>query len=88
LHEEETIILPELQRLYSDQELKAVEAKTYAIMTPDELFEMLQVLFPHMNAYDKKAFLSDIKECQPEKYEIIWPKIQAQMSDHEIAMLL
>ena len=33
LHEEETVILPELQRLYSDEELSKVEFATYNIMT-------------------------------------------------------
>lgn len=87
LHEEETIILPELQRLYSDTELKEVEAKTYVILTPDELIEMLQILFPHMNAADKKAFLSDIKESQPEKYATIWPEIKSQISAHELPLV-
>ncbi len=68
LHEEETIILPELQRLYSDGELKKVEAATYKIMTVEELAHMLRVLFPHMNPSDRKAFLSDIRECEPEKF--------------------
>lgn len=68
LHEEETLILPELQRLYTDEELKRVEAETYNIMSSDEMIEMLRVLFPHMNSVDKEAFLSDIKECQPDKY--------------------
>jgi len=87
LHEEETVILPELQRLYSDKELKEVEAKTYAILTSDELVNMLQVLFPYMNAADKKAFLSDIKECQPEKYAVIWPQIKFQIPEHELPIV-
>lgn len=87
LHEEETIILPELQRLYSDKELKEVEAKTYAAMSIDDLIEMLQGLFPHMNAADKQAFLADIKEYQPDKYAVIWPKIKAQIPKHELPLV-
>ncbi|MBA3954278.1 hemerythrin domain-containing protein [Candidatus Dependentiae bacterium] len=87
LHEEETIILPELHRLYSDEELKKVEAKTYAVMSSDDLIDMLQVLFPHMNASDKRALLSDIKECQPAKYAVIWPKIQLQIPEHELPII-
>lgn len=87
LHEEETVILPELQRLYSDKELKEAEAKTYAVMSADDLIEMLQVLFPYMNASDKQAFLSDIKECQPDKYAVIWPKIKAQIPEHELPLI-
>lgn len=68
LHEEETRILPELQRLYSDEELRRVEDATYRQMTAEDLLSMLQELFPHMNAVDKEAFLKDIQLSQPEKY--------------------
>lgn len=71
LHEEETKILPELQRLYTDEELRCVEDATYKIMTPEQMIDMLTVLFPHMNASDKEAFLEDIKLSQPDKYKEI-----------------
>ncbi len=74
LHEEETEILPELQRLYTDDELRLVEDATYKIMSPAELLEMLEVLFPHMNPTDKRAFLEDIKIAVPEKYAQIESK--------------
>jgi len=76
LHEEETVILPELQRLYSDEELRKVECKTYNMMTPEQLIEMLEVLFPHMNPSDHEVFLADIKACDPEKFAAIWHQIQ------------
>lgn len=71
LHEEETKILPELQRLYSDEELRLVEDSTYQILTPQEMIHMLRVLFPHMNALDKEAFLKDIEISQPHKFKEI-----------------
>lgn len=71
LHEEETKILPELQRLYTDEELRQVEDATYKIMTCEEMVDMLKVLFPHMNTPDKEAFLEDIKLSQPEKFKKI-----------------
>jgi hypothetical protein len=71
LHEEETKILPELQKLYTDEELRQVEDATYKVMTCEEMVEMLKVLFPHMNALDKEAFLEDIKLSQPEKLKKI-----------------
>lgn len=71
LHEEETKILPELQRLYSDEELRLVEDSTYQLMTPDQMLDMLRVLFPHMNALDKEAFLKDIAISQPHKFKEI-----------------
>ncbi len=71
LHEEETKILPELQRLYTDEELRCVEEPTYKEMTSEEMIDMLKELFPHMNALDKEAFLEDIKFSQPEKFQKI-----------------
>ena len=83
LHEEETILLPELQRLYTDAELKKVEAKTYAIMTVEQMVHMLQVLFPHMNPTDRQAFLSDIKEFQPEKFVHVWDVLKVGLQTLE-----
>lgn len=88
LHEEETIILPELQRLYTDKELKAVEVDTYRRMTSEEMIEMMQVLFPHMNPDDKEAFLVDIKECQPGKFVEAWQGIQPHLSSKEKEILM
>lgn len=71
LHEEETEILPALQQLYSDEELRQVEASSYRAMTSEEILGMVQVLFPHMNVHDKEAFLSDIRSLVPEKFAVI-----------------
>lgn len=80
LHEEETIILPELQRLYSDEELKQVEAVTYKIMTAEELVGMLKELFPQMNPADWEVFLVDIKDAVPAKFADVWCGIKDTMS--------
>ena len=68
LHEEETKLLPELRKLCSDEELRALEHPTYEVMTSEEMVEMVQVLFPHMNFSDKCAFLMDIQSAQPQKF--------------------
>lgn len=83
LFEEETVILPELQRLYSDEELKQVEAKTYQSMTADEMIEMIKVLFPHMNVDDKKAFLNDIYQIDSQNFNIIWQAISYTFNENE-----
>jgi len=83
LHEEETIILPELHRLYSDEELKKVEAAFYATMTTEELIEMIEELFPHMNPDDWAFFLSDIKDAVPEKFMEVWPRVKFQMDEKQ-----
>lgn len=88
LHEEETVILPELQRLYTDKELKAVEADTYHRMTPAQMIEMMEILFPHMNPDDKEAFLTDIKESQPKKFIEAWNGIQSRLDETERTNLI
>lgn len=83
LHEEETVILPELQRLYSDEELSQVEFESYRVMSPEDLIHMMQILFPHMNSDDRLAFLSDIKSCDEEKFVKAWGGIKNQIEDNE-----
>lgn len=82
-HEEEIVILPELHKLYNDEELKTVECKIYKRMTADEMTAMLKELFPHMNASDREAFLTDIKECEPKKFLEVWNSIGALLDPKE-----
>ena len=82
LHEE-TQILPELQRLYSDSVLRRVEAKTYREMAPEHMIHMIEILFPHMNTYDRQAFLVDIFTLEPEKFAIVWKSLQPSMAENE-----
>lgn len=84
LHEEETKLLPELQRLCTDDELRAIEHPTYEVMTPDEMVEMMRVLFPHMNFSDKCAFLTDIKLAQPHKFLQLSDQADCFLSTEEI----
>lgn len=67
-HEEETLIMPELQRLYTDEELKSIDRETYHHMTPADMVQMLQELSPHMDPSDLEFFLADIEQAQPQKY--------------------
>ncbi len=87
LHEEETKLLPELQRLCTDEELRAIEHPTYAIMTVKELVEMVQVLFPQMNFSDKCAFLTDIRLAQPKKFLELWNLANSFLTPEEIEQL-
>tara|TARA_R110000868_G_scaffold8205_3_gene42446 strand:+ start:36900 stop:37469 length:570 start_codon:yes stop_codon:yes gene_type:complete len=70
LNDEEMVVMPELQRLYTDEELKAVEAKTYQMveMTPEAMVGMMAALFPYMDVHDHKIFLEDIHQAAPEKF--------------------
>lgn len=87
LHEEETRLLPELQRLCTDEELRSIEHPTYDAMTSEEMVEMVQVLFPHMNFSDKCAFLTDIKLAEPQKFLQLWDRANSFLTAAEIKKL-
>jgi hemerythrin-like domain-containing protein len=87
LHEEETEILPELQRLYSDSELQQVEAETYRQMSPEDMIHMIEVLFPYMNMYDRQAFLFDILTLEPEKFDVLWMSVRPLIGEKECALI-
>lgn len=74
-HQEETLIMPELQRLYSDLELRQIQANAYNQMHPSEIISMLETLFPHMNHEDYNFYLSDLKYFCPEKFNDVWNRI-------------
>jgi hypothetical protein len=81
---EETVIMPELQKLYSDDEiLNEVDGHVYEIMTADQMVEMMQVLFPHFNKSDREAFLRDIKHSQPMKFSKVWDGITSLIEENE-----
>lgn len=75
MNEEETEILPELQRLYADEELRNISAKTYREITPDQMLSMMKGLSPYMNPVDHEAFLVDLRALEPEKFK----QIEAQL---------
>jgi iron-sulfur cluster repair protein YtfE (RIC family) len=83
LYYEETQLLPELQRLYSAEELRNIEAPTYNEMAPEHMVDMINVLFPHMNVDDKQSFLNDIQKLEPEKFQVVWEAIAPQFNDFE-----
>ncbi len=83
LHEEETVILAELQRLYSDDELRSVAAIAYREMSPDDMMHMVQGLFPHMNKYDRYAFLANMRILEHAKFVDAWPSIRTLLPPEE-----
>ena len=85
LYEEEEIILPELQRLYSNQELCTIECSLYE--TNEQITSLMNDLFPHMNPNDREAFLTDIKTCDPAKFAHAWESIHATLEPTERAKL-
>lgn len=83
IHQEETVIMPELQKWYTDEELKQLSANTYGHMTAEQMIHMMQVLFPHMDINDKQSFLQDIYDAQPEKFTVAWERVAPMLSEHE-----
>ncbi len=69
--------------MYTDAELREVEKNTYSVMSPQDMIEMVTVLFPHMNVTDKKAILSDIHHLQPEKFKQAYPSFLKLLSEKE-----
>lgn len=62
LHKEETILMPKLQELYSDQEIRQLEVRAYQIMKIEELLHMVKTLFPYLDANDRLVYIKDIKK--------------------------
>jgi len=77
---EERVLMPELQKLLTDNEIRAIDARSYCEMLPEHMIHMMEVLFPHMNFDDKLVFLRDIKEFEPEKFNIAWEGISRQLA--------
>lgn len=88
INEEETVIMPELQKYYSDKELKEkIDFPVYEQMSSDDMVGMMMVLFPHMNIDDKEHFLSDLQESQPEKCVEAWQGIAPRINHIERSAL-
>lgn len=83
LYYEETTLNDKLQSLYSDNALRTIDAKSYKQMTAEQLVQMMEVLFVHMNSNDRFHFLFDIHQSQPEKFAKAWPQIAPKMSKTE-----
>lgn len=75
LYDEEKNLLPELQALYSDEELAKLQTKTYQKMTPEHMLGMLNVLFPHANPEDMRFFTNEMKAAEPEKFKVVWEQL-------------
>jgi hemerythrin-like domain-containing protein len=88
LHEEETVLMPELQRLYTDEELRQIDAPNYEMMTSEEMVHMLKALFPYYNPQDRRVFLQDIQFLQPVKFLEAWKGIESEIADEERAELI
>jgi hypothetical protein len=83
LHHEETVIMPALHKVYSDDELRSVEFRTYCEMQPEHMVDMMLTLFPHMNLCDREFFLREIKNAEPVKFLEAWESISNHLESDE-----
>ena len=84
---EEECLLPALQRLCSDDELRVAEFGIYKVMPIDEMIQTIKTIFPHMNVHDRRAILTDFKACDPQRFAALWEGIQADLAPAERASL-
>jgi len=80
---EERILMPALQELYNEEEIRDIDAISYHQMTPNQVVHMIEVLFPHMNLDDKLHFLKDIRDSQPEKFLNILEEVSKLLNQEE-----
>lgn len=82
---EERTIMPALQQLLTDEQIKSVEHDTYARMTSDQMVGMMHALIPHFNPDDRRVFILDMAKAQQEKFQSAWPKMQTALPEEEVA---
>lgn len=87
LDDEERLIMPELQRLMTDDEIKAVEHDTYAKMLPEHMVQMMRALIPYFNPDDRSVFFLDMYKAQKQKFLIAWEEIKTCLAAEEAAMI-
>lgn len=80
---EEEVLLPALQRLCSDQELRTAEFSIYQSMSLDEIIHAIKTIFPHMNVHDRRAILTDFKACDAELFAKLWQAISGSLAGAE-----
>ncbi len=81
---EETQIMPELHRLYTDEEiLEFVDKHSYEQMSGEDLAGMMKELFPHFNKDDRYGMLNDIRLAQPAKFQAAFSGILPMLSAEE-----
>jgi hypothetical protein len=63
--EEEMVILPLLHRLFSDEELIAIEGAIVAALPPEKMMVYLQLAIPAMNGPERVGFLAFVRGGAP-----------------------
>nr|AAB39275.1 29kDa protein [Candidatus Legionella jeonii] len=81
---EETKIMPELHKLYTDEEILAeVDGHAYEQMSGEDLAGMMTELFPHFNKDDRYGMLNDVRLSQPAKFQVAFDGVRHLLSPDE-----
>ena len=71
--QEEQAIMPELWRLFSDEELLAMQQAIIAALGPDGLAMFLRPMLPAMNPTERERMLGGLKHgLPPEQWDGVW----------------
>lgn len=87
INREETLLMPELSRLCTKEDLESIDYPVYQIMTSEELIGMLKALFPVLNPDDKEYFICDLVDAVPNQVIENWSRIAELFTAVEIADL-
>ena len=87
LDAEETLLLPEFYRLYSDDELRVAEFQVYQVMSNEQMIKTINKIFPYMNPSDRETFLYDAKFCDQARFTALWQGVEAHLDPAEREML-
>ncbi|KTC86852.1 hemerythrin domain-containing protein [Legionella brunensis] len=85
IYKEETLLMPELARLCTKEELESIDYPVYQSMTSEQMVGMLKTLFTVLNFDDKKYFITDLVDAVPDKVVESWSSIAALLTASEIA---
>lgn len=73
-HQEETVLMPELWKLYNDEELRQVTINSYKALPPPVLLDSAN-FFPVLDSTEKHTYLTDLKlACSQETFCEIWKR--------------
>lgn len=80
---EEKVLMPELQRLCTDDELREIYFISYRQMLPEQMVHMIEELSSVMSLQDKIVYFTDMNLCEPEKFAIAWQKLKELVAEED-----
>lgn len=89
MHEEETVIFPQLCALFTDEELSAMEMEIISTLPPEENIAFMRMMIPAMNPAERVGLLGGIKSgAPPEAFDaIIHQAVRPTLAPDDLAAL-